>query len=53
LGWDLTFDELEGHALALERLELGSELFATMEAAQARPDHRFDEHHGDHHPGND
>ena len=51
LGWGLSFDELEGHARALERLELGTELFAAMEAAQARSDRRFDELHGRHHRG--
>jgi len=50
-GWDLSFDELEGHALALERLELGTELFAAMEGAQARSDRYFDDLHGRHHHG--
>jgi hypothetical protein len=45
-GWDLTFDELERHARGLERLELGTELFRSMEAAQARTTRRFDELHG-------
>jgi len=48
-GWDLSCDELEGHAQALERLELGTALFAAMEDAQARSDRRFDELHGRHH----
>jgi hypothetical protein len=52
LGWDLTFEEMEGHARALERLELGTELFA-MKAAQTRSDQRFDELHGHRHGGND
>jgi hypothetical protein len=50
-GWELSFDELEGHAQALERLELGTELFAAMEGAQARSDRRFDDLHGLHHHG--
>ena len=45
-GWDLTFDELEGYARALERLELGSDLFRSMKAAQVRASRRFDELHG-------
>jgi hypothetical protein len=53
LGWDLTFDELEDHARSLERLELGTALFATMKAAQARSGRRFDEPHGGHHRGSD
>ena len=48
LGWELSFEELEGYAALLERLELGTELFRAMESAQARSDHRFDELHGDH-----
>lgn len=51
-GWDLTFDELERHARALERLELGSDLFRAMEEAQARTDRRFREvHEHDHGDG--
>jgi hypothetical protein len=53
LGWNLTFDELEGHARSLERLELGTKLFATMQAAQARSDHRFDELRDGHRRGSD
>lgn len=45
-GWDLTFDLLEGYARTLERLELGTDLFRSMEAAQARTSRRFDELHG-------
>jgi hypothetical protein len=45
-GWDLTFDELEGYARTLERLELGTDLLRSMEAAQARTTRRFDELHG-------
>jgi hypothetical protein len=48
-GWDLTFDELEHHAKTLERLELGTELFSSMGAAQARTTRRFDELHGHEH----
>jgi hypothetical protein len=49
-GWDLAFQELEDHARVLERLDLGTELFVAMSAAQARSDRRVDElndrHHG-------
>ena len=45
-GWDLTFDELQRYARALERLELGSDLFRSMEAAQVRTARRFHELHG-------
>jgi hypothetical protein len=45
-GWDLTFDELEGYARTLERLELSTDLLGSMEAAQARTARRFDELHG-------
>ena len=45
-GWDLTFDELEHHVRTLERLEFGTNLFRSMEAAQARTTRRFDELHG-------
>jgi hypothetical protein len=47
-AWDLAFEQLEGHARSLERLELGTELFAAMTAAQATSDRRFDELHGHH-----
>jgi hypothetical protein len=33
LGWSLPFDQLEGFAAALERLELGTDLFRGIEAA--------------------
>jgi hypothetical protein len=52
-GWDLAFQELEDHARGLERLELGTELFVAMSAAQARSDRRFDELFGRHHDGGD
>ena len=52
-GWDLAFEELEDHARALERLELGTELFAAMTAAQARSDRGFNELHGRHHRASD
>jgi hypothetical protein len=45
-GWEMTFDELERHARTLERLALGTNLFSSMEAAQARTDRRFGELHG-------
>jgi hypothetical protein len=45
-GWDLSFDELERYARTLERLELGTDLFRSMEAAQARTTRQFDEIHG-------
>ena len=45
-GWDLTFDELQGYARALEVLELGTDLFRSMKAAQVRTTRRFDELHG-------
>ena len=45
-GWDLTFDELEDHARTFERLELDSDLFRSMEAAQVRTIRRFGELHG-------
>jgi hypothetical protein len=45
-GWELTFDELQGYARALERLELGSDLFRSMEAAQVRTTRRLHELHG-------
>jgi hypothetical protein len=48
-SWELTFDELERHARTLERLELGSDLFRSLEAAQARTTRRFDELHGHEH----
>ena len=48
-GWDLTFDELVQHAKTLERLEFGTNLFRSMEAAQARTTRRFDELHGHEH----
>ncbi len=41
--------KLERYARALERLELGTDLFRSMEAAQARTKHRFDELHGHEH----
>jgi hypothetical protein len=50
LGWNLSFEELEGHARGLRRLELGTPLFHAMRAAQIRSDARFDELHG-HEPG--
>jgi hypothetical protein len=49
LGWNLTFEELEGFARALEVLELGSDLFQAMKLAQTSNDRRFDEMHGRHH----
>ena len=49
LGWEVSFEELEGHTTHLERLELGTELFRAMESAQARSDRRFGELHGHHH----
>jgi hypothetical protein len=48
-GWAVPFDELEDHAQALERLELGTELFAAMEDALARSHRRSDQPHGRHH----
>ena len=48
-GWDLTFDELGRQARTLERLEFGTNLFRSMEAAQARTTRRFDELHGHEH----
>lgn len=45
-GWDLTFDKLEHYARALERLELGTDLFGSMQTAEARTTRRFDELHG-------
>jgi hypothetical protein len=45
-GWDLSFDELERYARTLERLEPGTDLFRSMEAAQARTTRRLDELHG-------
>ena len=36
LGWNLSPDELEGYAMRLERLELGTELFEAMTAAEGR-----------------
>lgn len=42
-GWDLAFDELEGHARTLARLELGTDLLASLEAAQARMNRRFEQ----------
>jgi hypothetical protein len=45
-GWNLTFDELEQYAGAVERLVLGSDLFRAMEEAEARTKQRFDELHG-------
>lgn len=47
-GWGLAFDELEKHARALERLELGSELHRALMEAQARTDRGFEELHGHH-----
>jgi hypothetical protein len=41
--WDLTFDELERHARTLERLALGTHLFRSMEAAEARTARRFEQ----------
>ena len=46
VGWGLAFDELENHARALERLELGSDLLRALEEAEARSDRRFNELHG-------
>lgn len=48
-GWGISSEELEGHASALEPLELGGELFQAMKEAQARSDRRFDQLHGHHH----
>jgi hypothetical protein len=48
-GWELSFDELERYARTLERLELGTDLFRSMEAAQARTTRRFDDVHGHRH----
>ena len=48
-GWALSFEELEHYANALERLELGSELFRAMKDAETRSARRFDELHGHHH----
>ena len=45
-GWDLSFDELEGYARILERLQLASGLYRSMGAAQARTTRRFDQLHG-------
>jgi hypothetical protein len=45
-GWDVGFDELQGYARTLERLELGSGLYRSMKAAQARTTRRFDQLHG-------
>jgi hypothetical protein len=47
LGWSVSFQELEGHARGLERLELRTPLFRAMEVAQARSDARFQEFHPD------
>jgi hypothetical protein len=50
-GWDLPFEELERFAGALERLELGTDLFRSMEAAQARASRRFRQLHKHEHGG--
>jgi hypothetical protein len=52
-GWDLAFQELEDHARVLERLDLGTELFVAMSAAQARSDRRVDELHDRYHGRSD
>jgi len=52
LGWNLSFEELEDLAHALERLELGNDLYRAMKSAQGRSDRRFNELHG-HHDGSD
>jgi hypothetical protein len=53
LGWALSFEELEDYARSLERLELGTELFQSMQSAQDRSDSRFRELHGHHHDESD
>jgi len=43
LGWKLSFEELEDHARALEQLQLGTDLFRALEAAETRTGRRFRE----------
>jgi hypothetical protein len=52
LGWKLSFEELEDHARALEQLQLRTDLFRALEAAEAWAGRRFREREH-HHQGDD
>lgn len=45
-GWDVDQEELQRYARILERLELGTDLFRSLDEAQVRTNRRFDELHG-------